>query len=164
MKPELHQRFAELPSAGLLRRLGAMVYDGLLVIALMLTTTGLLNLFADRPVIPEGAASVSIEQMETVSGPLLSSILFIQTFAFFAFFWVRYGRTLGMQAWRLRVIAMDGGPITLTQALKRFLAAIPALGLLGIGYLWRLVDAGRLTWPDRLSSTRIVHVPQDVAD
>ena len=164
MNAEDHERLSELPSAGLLRRLGAMVYDGLLVIAMMLTTTGLLNLFAERPMIPEGAASVSIEQMDTVSGPLLSSILFLQTFAFFAFFWMRYGRTLGMQAWRLRVIAGDGGPITLRQALRRFLAAIPALGLFGIGYLWRLLDAGRLTWPDRLSGTRIVHVPPGTTD
>ncbi|MDZ7824774.1 MAG: RDD family protein [Gammaproteobacteria bacterium] len=106
---DLRLRLSELPPAGLLRRFGAMVYDGLLVIALMLTTTGLLNLFAARPVIPEGAETVSIEAMETVSGPLLSTILFIQTFVFFAYFWVHHGRTLGMQAWRLRIIAADGG-------------------------------------------------------
>ena len=38
--------FEELPPAGLLRRLMAMIYDGLLVLAIVLTTTGLANLFA----------------------------------------------------------------------------------------------------------------------
>ncbi|HSG91913.1 MAG TPA: RDD family protein [Pseudomonadales bacterium] len=159
---DLRRRLADLPSASPLRRFGAMVYDGLLVIAMMLTTTGLLNLFAPRPLIPEGAEVVSIEQMETISGPLLTSILFIQTFLFFAFFWMRYGRTLGMQAWRLRVISDDGLPITAMQSLKRFLAAIPSLGLLGAGYLWFWLDPARLTWPDRLSGSRIVRVPDDL--
>ena len=159
---DLRLRLSELPPAGLLRRLGAMVYDGLLVIALMLTPTGLLNLFAARPVIPEGAETVSIEAMETVSGPLLSSILFIQTFVFFAYFWVHHGRTLGMQAWRLRIITADGGPIRPLQALRRYLAAVPSLLLLGAGYLWQLLDPARLGWPDRLSGTRIVRVPPEL--
>ena len=151
---------AELPSAGLLRRLGAMIYDGLLVIALALTTAGIANVFAPRPVIPEGAETVSLEGMQTVSGPLLGSLLFLQTFAFFAFFWRAHGRTLGMQAWRLRVVDASGHRITLTQALKRFIVAIPALGLFGLGYLWKFVDASELTWPDRASGTRVVTLPK----
>ena len=140
---------AELPSASLLRRLGAMVYDGLLVLAMALTTTGVANLFAPRPIIPEGAESVSLEGMQTISGPLLGSLLFVQTFAFFAFFWLSHGRTLGMQAWHL------------TQALRRFLVAMPALGFFGLGYLWKFVDPSELTWPDRASGTRIVRVPKN---
>ena len=122
---------AELPSASLLRRLGAMVYDGLLVLAMALTTTGVANLFAPRPIIPEGAESVSLEGMQTISGPLLGSLLFVQTFAFFAFFWLSHGRTLGMQAWHLRLIDRQGHGITLTQALRRFLVAMPAPGISG---------------------------------
>ena len=151
---------AELPSAGLLRRLGAMVYDGLLVIALALTTAGVLNIFAPRPVIPEGAETVSLEGMQTVSGPLLGSVLFLQTFAFFAFFWIHHGRTLGMQAWHLRVIEPGGHRITLDQALRRFISAIPSLLLFGLGYFWKFVDRSELTWPDRASGTRIVALPR----
>jgi uncharacterized RDD family membrane protein YckC len=103
---------------------------------------------------------VSIEDMETVTGPGLTSVLFALTFAFFAFFWVRHGRTLGMQAWRLRVQDRDGRNITLRQALRRFVAAIPSLGLCGAGYLWAFLDPSGLTWPDRLSGTRVVVVPK----
>ncbi|MEE4302402.1 MAG: RDD family protein [Pseudomonadales bacterium] len=150
---------AELPSAGFLRRLGAMVYDGLLVIAMALTTAGIVNIFAPRPVIPEGAATVSLEGMQTVSGPLLGSLIFLQTFAFFAFFWMVHGRTLGMQAWRLRVIDASGHRITATQALKRFIAALPSLLFFGIGYFWQFVDRSALTWPDRASGSRVVRIP-----
>lgn len=155
------QTAAELPPAGFLRRLGAMVYDSLLVIAMALTTAGILNVFAPRPVIPEGAETVSLEGMQTVSGPLLGSLIFLQTFAFFAFFWMVHGRTLGMQAWRLRVIDAAGHRITATQALQRFVAAIPALLLFGIGYFWLFVDRSGLTWPDRASGTRVVRLPAD---
>ncbi len=162
MDAERRQQLAELPPAGLLRRLGALVYDGLLVLALILTTAGIANLFAGRPQIPDDAASVSLENMQTVSGPLLGSIIVIVVFSFFAYFWVRHGRTLGMQAWRLRVQTTDGYNITLSQAWKRFLAAIPSLGLLGMGYFWMLLDPRRQTWPDRISGTRVVTLPADM--
>ncbi|MCC5886486.1 MAG: RDD family protein [Gammaproteobacteria bacterium] len=162
MDAEGRQRLAELPPAGLLRRLGALVYDGLLVLALILTTAGVANLFAARPDIPDDAASVSLENMQIVSGPLLGSVIVIVVFSFFAYFWVRHGRTLGMQAWRLRVQTQDGCNISLTQALIRFLAAIPSLALLGIGYFWMLLDPNFATWPDRLSRTRVVTLPPDL--
>ena len=160
MAPSSDVPLDELPTAGLLRRLAAMVYDGLLVLAIMLTVAGVANLFAARPEIAPDATTVSIEDMETVTGPGLTSVLFALTFAFFAFFWVRYGRTLGMQAWRLRVQDGDGRNITPRQALQRFAAAIPSLGLFGVGYLWALLDPSRLTWPDRLSGTRVVVLPK----
>jgi len=162
VNPAQRQRLAELPPASLLRRLGALVYDGLLVLAIVLTIAGLANLFAPRPEIADDAASVSLADMQTVSGPLLGSIIVIVVFTFFAYFWVRHGRTLGMQAWRLRVQTSDGFNITLQQAWKRFLAAIPALVLFGIGYLWMWLDPGRRTWPDRLSGTRVVTLPADM--
>ena len=91
MDAETRQRLAELPPAGLLRRFGALVYDGLLVLALVLTITGLANLFAGRPDIPDDAASVSLENMQTVSGPLLGSTIVVVVFTFFAYFWSATG-------------------------------------------------------------------------
>ena len=155
------QALAEAPSAGLLRRLGAMVYDALLVLALALTTTGALELFAERPEIPEGAETQSLEGMQVISGAPLTALLLAQTFAFFAFFWLRHGRTLGMQAWRLRIVAPDGSGPDLTQVIQRFIVAAPSLLLFGVGYLWRLLDPAGLTWPDRASGTRVVVVPHD---
>ena len=64
----------------------AMIYDGLLVLAIVLTTTGLANLFAPRPELPPDATTASLEGMQTVTGPLLSSVLFIEVFIFFALF------------------------------------------------------------------------------
>ncbi|MBK80257.1 MAG: RDD family protein [Gammaproteobacteria bacterium] len=131
----------EIGPAGLLRRLGAMVYDALVVIALVMVTLFLLT---------------GLNRFEAVHGPWVNAILFLEIFAFFAFFWIRRGQTLGMLAWRLRVQNPGGVPINLTQATLRFIGALLALLTLGLGYLWMYVDPGRRTWPDLLSASEVV--------
>lgn len=78
---------------------------------------------------------------------------------FFSWSWVRGGQTLGMRAWRLRLVRADGGPVTWTLAVCRFAAALLSLACLGIGFLWILVDRDRLAWHDRLSATRLILEP-----
>jgi uncharacterized RDD family membrane protein YckC len=92
--------------------------------------------------------------------PLFRSYLFIICFSFYAWFWIHGGQTLGMRAWRLRVQRLDGKPITLWQALLRFLSAIPSLGVFGLGYLWILVDKKRMALHDRISESVIVLLPK----
>ena len=74
---------------------------------------------------------------------------------FFSAFW-RRGETLGMRAWRLRVVGPDGRPPGWGRALGRFAAAILSWAVLALGFLWVLVDPERLAWHDRLSGTRLV--------
>jgi uncharacterized RDD family membrane protein YckC len=132
--------------ASLLRRLGAMLYDALLILAIWMLTTLVLVILTD-------AFGM------VVARPLLQSILFIQLFAFFAYFWTRRGQTLGMLAWRIHIEDAEGGPITLKQALKRFIGALAALGSLGLGYLWMYLDPARRTWPDAFSDTCLIYTP-----
>ena len=74
------------------RRLAAMLYDGLLLLAMWIVTCLIwFPLY--------GAA---------VSGPLLTGVLTAETLAFYAYCWRRTGETLGMRAWRLRVVNTEG--------------------------------------------------------
>lgn len=132
----------DLLPAGLLRRLAAMLYDTLLVLAL-----AMLSLYP-LMIVTEG----------NLSRPAVQSLVFVETFAFFAFFWTRRGQTAGMLAWRLRVQSLDGSGVTLRQALLRFIGATLAFATLGIGHLWMLIDPGRRTWSDMLSGTEVFHV------
>jgi uncharacterized RDD family membrane protein YckC len=128
----------------LLRRLGAMIYDGLLVLALWLFT-----------LFPMVAIS-----NDMVYGPLVRSVLFLELYGFFAYFWVYRGQTLGMLAWRLQVVSDVGPSMTLTQATLRFIGAMASFATLGLGYLWMYVDAQRRSWSDRMSSSRILVTPK----
>lgn len=79
-------------------------------------------------------------------------------FGFFVGFWTHGGQTLGMRAWRLRLVTPQGEPVNLQQAIKRYLAAILSWLAFGLGYVWILSDPARRSWHDRLSGTCLVLV------
>lgn len=124
-----------------------MFYDSLLLLSLWFVAT--------LPVL-------GLTRGEAVkAGNLLFSAYVVGVaFLFFAWFWVHGGQTLGMRAWRLRLVALDGNPITWGRAARRFAAAIVSLLPLGLGLLWVLIDRDGMSWHDRLSSTKLVVVPR----
>lgn len=134
------------PTAGLFRRLAAAFYDALVLLALWMFTTALWLLARHGEAIIPGSPAYRPYQLS----------LLLVAFAFFVGFWRRAGCTLGMQAWRLRLIRADGTRLHWRDAALRFLAALLAWLPLGIGVFWLLVDRDRLTWQDRLSGTRVI--------
>lgn len=134
--------------SSLLRRFGAVLYDLLLVLALMFLVT--LPFIAMRDGEPVEANENFIYQL----------CLAIVIYVFFVGFWTRSGRTLGMQSWGLRVELPDGQLPGPGAASLRFVAAILSWLPLGLGFIWQLWDKDRLTWHDRLSGTRLVHYPK----
>jgi len=142
-----------LPSAGVLRRLGAMFYDLLLVIALMMVVTAVLLPLT-------GGEAITNERFgawEYAYRLLLLAVVVM----FFGVAWTRSGQTLGMQAWRLQLQREDGGPLSWFDVLKRLGAATVSLCLAGVGYWWIWIDRDRLAWPDRWTRTRVVVLPKN---
>lgn len=130
--------------AGLLRRLGAMIYDGLLIIALAMVISGI---------------GVLLNHGEAVQHPAFSAVIWMSISLFFAFFWRKSGQTLGMQAWRLRVQTDQAQPINFRQTVLRLLGGLAAWACLGLGFFWLLWDPEKRAWPDLLSGTRIMVIP-----
>lgn len=138
--------------AGVLRRLGAMLYDALLVIALlMVATAALLPL--------TGGEAITADRVG-VFEYLYRIALVALVVAFFGLFWTRRGQTLGMAAWRLKLIRIDGALPTWRDALIRLAAACLSWAALGLGYFWIWIDRDRLAWHDRLSATRVIVLPK----
>jgi len=135
--------------AGLARRLGAALYDGLLLAALLVLVS-----FAYLPLTEHTLPP-------PVRRALHQLLLLAVSFAYFAGFWMRGGQTLGLKTWKLRVVAADGGRVTGTQALKRFVGAIVSWLCLGLGFGWVLVDRHRRAWHDRFSGTRLIRESQN---
>ena len=132
--------------AGLGRRLGAILYDSLLIFALLFLGTLPFIAVADGDPVTPG-------------NPLYRLALLLILYGFFVGFWAGYGRTLGMQSWRLRIVADDGGKPGPGAATLRFFSALLSWLPAGLGFWWQLWDRDRLTWHDRLSRTRLVLVP-----
>ena len=123
-----------------------MFYDALLLLSVLLIATALALL----------AAKGTLHY----HNPFFRTFLFLTCFFFYAWFWLHGGQTLGMRAWRLQLQRFDGRPITVWQALLRFMVAIPSLALAGLGLLWMLVDRDRLAVHDRISESMIVRLPK----
>ena len=130
--------------ASLLRKLAALVYDVLIVIAILFVVSGI---------------GVAINDGEPVSGPLYKSLLLVAMFLFFGYFWTRSGQTIGMMAWRIRVQTTEGYSLSWTHSLIRFFMASVSIACFGLGYLWMLFSDEKLTWHDQVSSTRVVQLP-----
>ena len=145
----------QLPSPSLARHLVSMVYDGLLVIALIFVVNGL-------------ALGVVVQLSggeQEVLNPHIGQALFVLCLiGFYSAFWLKSGQTLGMQAWRLQLVAIDGGPLRFSQALLRCACAALSAACLGLGYLWKLVDRNKRYWHDYLSGTELVLLPKNSRD
>ena len=142
------------PSLG--RHLMALVYDTFLVVPIiMLTTALIMGLYVT--ILPQPAAQTDIVALPPAavqSGALLSVALF------YFIFWRRGGQTLGMQAWRIKLVDLTGARADAGQLITRLLAATLAYGLFGLGLAWRFVDRDGLYLHDRMSGTKLVQLPK----
>lgn len=127
---------------GFLRRLIAVFYDLLLLIALLFVATALL--------LPLNAG-----QAFTAQQLFFPLYLLLVSFFFYAWFWTHGGQTLGLRAWKIKVLTLDMKPISWKQALLRFMAAVLSWGFCGLGFLWIVIDKNQLSWHDRLSKTAL---------
>jgi uncharacterized RDD family membrane protein YckC len=138
--------------AGLLRRLGALLYDSLLLAAVLMLATGLMLLATGGEAIRSDTHPI----LEWVYRLMLVAL----TVGFFGLFWTRSGQTLGMAAWRIKVVREDGHLPGWRDTALRIGAALLSWLPAGLGYFWMLVDREQRTWHDRLSRTKVVQLPK----
>jgi uncharacterized RDD family membrane protein YckC len=135
-----------------LRRFGAMLYDLLLIIALQMVVTALLLLLT-------GGEAISAERYGALEY-VYRIVLLTLIVGFFGFFWTRRGQTLGMMAWRLKVVRTDGALLSWLDTLKRLAGALVSWLPAGLGYFWIWIDREHLAWHDRWSDTRVIVLPK----
>lgn len=130
-------------------RIAAAIYDFFPLLALWMAT---------------GAASIA------VTGGTLDYhvwwyrlLLLAVTVGYFVLSWRYGGQTIGMRAWRLRVVGPDGVSPGWGASLLRFVAAQVSLAALAIGFLWCLFDRERRGWHDLASGTRVLRLPRQKA-
>jgi uncharacterized RDD family membrane protein YckC len=136
-------------SAGFGRRFAALIYDGFLLAALLMTYTGAILIFTRRAVLPETYGAWAY---------LYRAGLIAVIAAYYVLNWIRSGQTLGMRAWRLRAVSDAGSRLNATSALLRFLCGFLAWPPAALGVLWLYLDPDHLAIHDRLSGTRVVRV------
>jgi len=134
-------------SAGFGRRFAALIYDGFLLIAVLMPYTWIVVLIHGGAVTE---ASGRLTWWVFRSGALVIMA------AYYVLNWTRSGQTLGMRAWRLRTLSESGKPLQVGQAVARFCWGLVAWAPFGLGVLWLYADPEHLAVQDRLSRTRVV--------
>lgn len=105
------------------RRLLALLYDLVAVLAIVMVVGLLCQLATHGQLITTGAQVHIAWWYQPLQGLVVA--------AYFLVSWLRGGQTLGMRPWRIRVTANNGARLTVRQALLRLLiAALPLLLLL----------------------------------
>ena len=125
-----------------------MLYDSLLLCGVLLLVSFPL------PLIDQAIS-------QTWWARLLTQLYLCATcFVYLAWCWVHGGQTLGMRAWRLRVVQPDGAGLSWRLATVRFFSALLSWSALGLGFLWVLLDKERKSWHDHLSATKLIVEPK----
>ncbi|HVV97158.1 MAG TPA: RDD family protein [Rhodanobacteraceae bacterium] len=138
--------------ASLWQRIAAAIYDLFPLLALWMLTAGLALLLV------HGTVDLVHPSLAWRIGLRLA--LLVVTAAYFVVSWTRGGQTIGMRAWRLRVVDVSGGALPPARALLRFVVACVSLGVFGAGFLWCLVDRERRSWHDIAARSHVARLPK----
>lgn len=154
--------------APLWRRLAAIFYDALLLLAGYFIVGGIYVGIASQlggfkhpnSGFSDASSTLPVDLLQLTLFPLLLGL----TILFFSYFWMRHGRTLGMQTWQLTIAPPTSDPKmlikpTLRQCLIRLCFATVSMACLGIGFWWAIWDPQKKTWHDHGSKTHIYFNP-----
>ena len=133
-------------TAGLAVRLLALLYETLLLAAVLFAATAVFT------------AVTGVERAGEFRGALQVYLLAV-TAGYFVWSWTGGRRTLAMRTWRLRLVDARGHPPRFGAAVLRFVAAAVTLPLGLVSLWWALIDRDRQFLHDRLAGTRLVREP-----
>lgn len=140
-------------TAGLVRRLLAIIYDAFLLFALLFITAGLAT------ALNKGHA---IEPEHPFYMMYVFCLLTV-CFLYFGGFWTHGGQTLGMRTWKIQLIGINEPAISWRQALLRFMVAIASWSVFGLGFIWSLFDKQGRTWHDMASQSMLTDLRHEEA-
>lgn len=169
--------------AGVGVRLAGVLYDGMLVLALLFLVSLVLAVAGTVMFGISGTSAADAKELPKWYQNLVLSPSFVLTLVgFYGLFWRKSGQTLGMQTWRLKTINSDGTLLTWLQSFIRIIcgcivpmvcamvgfllygtrAAVLFSAILGffLNYLFCFVHPKGLAVHDLLSNTVTVRIPK----
>ena len=137
-----------MENSGFFRRIFSLLYDCFAVLGIILSLTLLLVLLNGGA--PQKGSIADLAQLliTVLSGPV-----------FFSYFWlVNDGQTLGMQAWKIKLISEEG--LSIRICLLRCAFSTFSFLFFGLGYLYILINKEKKSLADIATKTRIIRIPE----
>lgn len=120
-----------------------MLYDGVILLGLLIMASAVALPFGD------------INKAAFQDFWFTLWLLFV-CFAYLAGCWRYGGMTVGMRAWRVKIVSGDGQLVSWPKCLLRLFVGIISISLFGLGILWALVDQKNRCWHDLAAGTLLI--------
>jgi uncharacterized RDD family membrane protein YckC len=97
-------------------------------------------------------------------GALLGLANFCFGIAYFVYLWSQdnpwtgKGQTIGKKMRGIKIVKVDGSDLTLTDAIIRYIGYMISSFIVGLGFIWILIDANKQGWHDKIAKTYVVKV------
>lgn len=142
--------------APLWRRFAALIYDSFILLAISMLYGAVTALVY---VVTQGSANNDYQPM--MNGPLFQLGWLLSLGSFYVYFWYRDGQTVGMRAWRLRLVEanpsqVERNGLPLKHCLLRACLGPFCLGIFCLGYFWAWLDRNGDCLHDKWSGTRVL--------
>jgi uncharacterized RDD family membrane protein YckC len=95
--------------------------------------------------------------------PIIGPFFFLVAVIYFVGMWTWKGTTIGMIVLGLKLVRLDGKPLSFAVALVRSLSSFFSGLVLFLGFLWAGWDKDKQSWHDKIAGTVIVRMPKGVA-
>lgn len=133
------------------RRLLVILYDAFILLGLLILASALALPFGD----PNKVAFHHVG---------FTLWLLAVCFAYLGACWRYGGMTVGMRAWRVRLVSNDKQVVSWPRCLLRFLVGLVSLAAIGLGILWALVDSKNRGWHDLAARTVLIKDTGSLSD
>ncbi len=133
-----------------LYRVASLIYDSLIVIALVISVSAL---------------AITINQGDVLESPVgkaINAVAYVLVVGlYFVGSWIRSGQTIGMRAWKIKVLK-NNDDVTLDwgQAIARLLLGTVCLALAGIPILMAFFKPNRQPFYEQLTGSELYRVSQ----
>ena len=138
--------------AGFISRLIAFGIDVAIVTVSLLALTWLLSAALSLFNLEQ---TYTMETLRAIAISGLAALLFTATY--YIFFWTLAGQTPGKTLMGLRIVTVDGKPLTFGRSVRRFLGYIVSMFAFWLGFVWILVDNRRQGWHDKIAGTFVIY-------
>ena len=142
-----------MKGAGFFKRVFALIYDTLAVIGIILSLS-LLLILVNGPIDRD-----TFFETNNLARWIQFLILVFSGPLFYTYFWlVNDGQTLGMQAWKIKLISEEG--LSIRICLLRCAFSTFSFLFFGLGYLYILINKQKKSLADIATKTRIIRIPE----
>jgi len=140
--------------AGFMRRLMAWIYDllGAAAVFILALVVGQLILYLSTFWWIDDFSAFTVQVSKN---PLWALYHIVAIQYYYVWCWVKGGQTVGMRAWRMKLIHADGSYLTWREG---FIRATLSLG--GIAHIWSLFNKEKRGWHDIATDSYMVVFPK----